>query len=201
MAPLAPSRAESPSGSSTGTATRILDATLATMADHGIARLSLEDVARRAGLSRQTVYRYFPSKGDLVEATVLREEQVFIAAMVSAAGRQRELEPALRAAIEAAMRTGHAHALLNRLLATEPESLVALVTTDRGPVLSAARAALEEILSGRLPRVPKARFMLAADAVARLLVSYVVNPPADSPPQVAARLSQLLVHGLPKNAA
>ena len=197
MAPLAPSRAESPSGSSAGTATRILDATLATMADHGIARLSLEDVARRAGLSRQTVYRYFPSKSDLVEATVLREEHVFIAAMVSAAGRQRELEPALRAAIEAAMRTGHAHALLNRLLATEPESLVALVTTDRGPVLSAARRALEEILSGRLPRVPKARFMLAADAVARLLVSYVVNPPADSSSQVATRLAQLLVNGLP----
>lgn len=197
MAPLAPSRPNSPSGSSVDTATRILDATLATMADHGIARLSLEDVARRAGLSRQTVYRYFPSKGDLVEATVLREEQVFIAAMVSAAGRQRELESALRAAIEAAMRTGQAHALLNRLLATEPESLVALVTTDRGPVLSAARQALQEILSAWLPRVPKARLLMAADAVARLVVSYVVNPPADSSSQVATRLAQLLVNGLP----
>lgn len=197
MAPLAPSRPDSPSGSVVDTATRILDATLATMADHGIARLSLEDVARRAGLSRQTVYRYFPSKGDLVEATVLREEQVFIAAMVSAAGRQRELESALRAAIEAAMRTGQAHALLNRLLATEPESLVALVTTDRGPVLSAARQALQEILSAWLPRVPKARLLLATDAVARLVVSYVVNPPADSSSQVATRLAQLLVNGLP----
>ncbi len=197
MAPLAPSRAESSSGASVDTATRILDATLATMADHGIARLSLEDVARRAGLSRQTVYRYFPSKRELVEATVLREEQAFIANMITAADRQRELDSALRAAIEAAMRTGQAHALLNRLLATEPESLVALVTTDRGPVLSAARQALQEILSGWLPRVPKARLQMAADAVARLLVSYVVNPPADSAPQVAARLAQLLVHGLP----
>jgi AcrR family transcriptional regulator len=193
MAPLAPSRAESASD----TATRILDATLAAMADHGIARLSLEDVAKRARLSRQTVYRYFPSKGVLLEATVLREEQVFIANMMRAAERHRELEPALRAAIEAAMRTGQAHALLNRLLATEPNSLVALVTTDRGPVLSAARQVLEEILAGWLPRGPKARLTMAADAVARLLVSYVVNPPADPPPQVANRLAQLLVHGLP----
>ena len=200
MAPLAPSRQDSPSRSSVATATRILDATLATMADHGIARLSLEDVARRAGLSRQTVYRYFPSKGSLVEATVLREEQVFITNMVSAAGRQRELEAALRAAIEAAMRTGQAHALLNRLLATEPESLVALVTTDRGPVLSAARQALQEILSAWLPRVPKARLAMAVDAVARLLVSYVVNPPTDSSSQVATRLAQLLVNGLPSAA-
>jgi AcrR family transcriptional regulator len=202
MAPLAPSRAKPPSHGPVGdTATRILDATLATMADHGIARLSLEDVARRARLSRQTVYRYFPSKKDLVEAAVLREEQVFIANMVEAAERHRDLEPALRAAIEAAMRTGQAHALLNRLLATEPNSMVALVATDRGPVLSAARQALEEILSGWLPRAPKARLGLAADAVARLLVSYVVNPPDDPPPQVANRLAQLLVQGLGPTAA
>jgi hypothetical protein len=38
---------------------------------------------------------------------------------------------------------------------------------------------------------------MADDAVARLLVSYIVNPPADPPAQVAARLAQLLVHGLP----
>lgn len=198
MAPLAPSRATALSNGPVGdTATRILDATLATMADHGIARLSLEDVARRARLSRQTVYRYFPSKKDLLDAAVLREEDVFISNMVAAADRHRELEPALRAAMEAAMRTGQAHALLNRLLATEPNSLVTLVTTDRGPVLSAARQALEEILAGWLPRAPKARLKMAADAVARLLVSYVVNPPPDPPPQVANRLAQLLVHGLP----
>jgi AcrR family transcriptional regulator len=188
MAPLAAPRVD--------TATRILDASLATMADHGIARLSLEDVARRAKVSRQTVYRYFPSKKELLDATVLREEQVFITNMIGAAERHRELEPALRAAIEAAMRTGQAHALLNRLLATEPNSLVALVTTDQGPVLSAARQALEEILGGWLPRVPKARQTMAIDAVARLLVSYVVNPPTDPPAQVASRLAQLLVHGL-----
>jgi AcrR family transcriptional regulator len=198
MGPLAASRPKSsPTGPVGDTATRILDATLATMADYGIARLSLEDVARRAGLSRQTVYRYFPSKKELLDATVLREEEVFIGNMVTAAERHRDLEPALRAAMEAAMRTGQAHALLNRLLATEPNSLVALVTTDRGPVLSAARQALEEILAGWLPRAPKARLAMAADAVARLLVSYVVNPPADPPPQVANRLAQLLVHGLP----
>lgn len=197
MAPLAAPRAKSPSNGPVGdTATRILDATLATMADHGIARLSLEDVARRARLSRQTVYRYFPSKGALLEATVLREEQAFLVNMTTAAERHRELEPALRAAIEAALRTGQEHVVLNRLLATEPASLVALVTGDSGPVLPAARQALEEILGGWLPKAHKVRLTMAADAVARLLVSYVVNPPGDSPSQVANRLAQVLVYGL-----
>lgn len=198
MAPLAASRSEPASHGPVGdTATRILDATLATMADHGIVRLSLEDVARRAQLSRQTVYRYFPSKGALLEATVLREEQAFLDNMTTAAQRHRELEPALRAAIEAALHTGQRHVVLNRLLATEPSSLVALVTGDSGPVLPAARQALEEILGGWLPRAHKVRLAMAADAVARLLVSYVVNPPGDSPSQVANRLAQLLVCGLP----
>jgi AcrR family transcriptional regulator len=199
MAPLATRRATSSSNSAgIDTATRILDATLAAMADHGIVRLSLEDVAKRAQLSRQTVYRYFPSKGDLLQATVLREEEAFLGNMTSAAERQRELEPALRAAIEAALRTGQDHVVLNRLLATEPSSLVALVTGDSGPVLSAARQAIEKILAGRLPKAPKVRLTMATDAVARLLVSYVVNPPADPPAQVATRLAQLLVHGLPR---
>ena len=198
MAPLATRRVTQPSNrAGLDTATRILDATLAAMADHGIARLSLEDVAKRARLSRQTVYRYFPSKGDLLQATVLREEEAFLTNMTSAAERQRELEPALRASIEAALRTGQEHVVLNRLLATEPTSLVALVTGDSGPVLSAARQALEKILAGRLPKAPKVRLTMATDAVARLLVSYIVNPPADPPAHVATRLAQLLVHGLP----
>ena len=178
------------------TAERILDATLAVIVDHGIARMSLEDVARRAGLSRQTVYRYFPSKAALLAATVLREEEVFIVAVSSAAAAHDDLAPAIEAAIAAALRTGREHALLNRLLATEPESLLPLLTTDSGPVLSAARRATEAILAERLPESPPERLRTAADALARLVVSYVINPPADPPESAAKRLTELLLDGL-----
>ncbi len=49
---------------------RLLDAGLEAATIHGIAKLSMGDVARRAGLSRQTLYRYFPSKDALVAAIV-----------------------------------------------------------------------------------------------------------------------------------
>jgi len=42
--------------------------------------------------------------------------------MTSAAERHKELEPALRAAIERRCAPAQAHVLLNRLLATEPNS-------------------------------------------------------------------------------
>jgi AcrR family transcriptional regulator len=132
------------------TAERILDATLAVIADHGIARMSLEDVARRAGLSRQTVYRYFPSKGALLAATVLREEEALIAAVDAAAAVHDDLASAVEAAIATTLLAGQQHAVLQRLLATEPESLLPLLTTDSGPVLSAARRATLAIHAQRL---------------------------------------------------
>ena len=158
--------------------------------------MSLEDVARRAGLSRQTVYRYFPSKGALVDAVVLREEEALIAAVHAAAGLHDDLAPAIEAAVAVALRAGREHALLQRLLATEPESLLPLLTTDSGPVLSAARRATAAILADRLPGAPPVRLETAADVIARLVVSYVINPPPGPPERSARALAELILGGL-----
>jgi AcrR family transcriptional regulator len=48
----------------------ILDATLRELADAGYARLSIDAVARRAGVSRPAVYRRWPSKAQLVHEAV-----------------------------------------------------------------------------------------------------------------------------------
>jgi AcrR family transcriptional regulator len=40
-----------------GTRDRILDAAFEAVATHGLSRLTVDDVARLAGLSRQSVYR------------------------------------------------------------------------------------------------------------------------------------------------
>ena len=49
---------------------RILVATIEAASVHGIGRLSVADVAKRAGVSRPTVYKHFPSKDALVAAAV-----------------------------------------------------------------------------------------------------------------------------------
>ena len=55
------------------TATRILDAAVATCAAHGIGELTIDGVARRAGVNRVTVYRRFGDRDALLHAMTLRE--------------------------------------------------------------------------------------------------------------------------------
>lgn len=175
---------------------RILDAAMSAMAVHGLAKLSLEDVAREAGMSRQTVYRYFGNKDALVTATILREEQGFLDQMAEAVVAHRDVRPAMEAAIVTGLRAAREHPLLDRLLATEPEALLPFLTTGGGPVLSAARPAIYALLEQRLPHLAPRLLHHAADTATRLFISYAINPPDDDIEDVAAGLVDLILHGL-----
>lgn len=54
---------------------RILDATLRLLAQHGYVRMSLEEVAAAAGVTKPTIYRRYPSKAALTTAALARARQ------------------------------------------------------------------------------------------------------------------------------
>ena len=56
--------------------TRILAATLEQAELVGIRRTTMEDVARRSGVGRATLYRRFPTKAALIDAVVLDRKSV-----------------------------------------------------------------------------------------------------------------------------
>jgi AcrR family transcriptional regulator len=62
-------------------ADRILDAAQRVLVRVGARKLSLSDVAAVAGVSRPTIYRYFVSKEELIDALGKRERRRFDAAM------------------------------------------------------------------------------------------------------------------------
>jgi AcrR family transcriptional regulator len=175
---------------------RIIDAALRAMTRHGLARLTLEDVAGEAGVSRQTLHRYFGTKDALIRAAILQEEQGFIARVAEAAAAHDDLRPAMEAAIDTALTAAREHPLLDRLLATEPEALLPLLTSGSGPVLTAARPVIADLLSQRLPHLSESEVRRTADALTRLVVSYAVNPPDEPPTVVAGGLADLFVHGV-----
>jgi AcrR family transcriptional regulator len=177
------------------TGARILDAAFHRVMDIGLARTTVEDVARAAGLSRQTIYRYFPSKEHLITALVLREEERFLDGIRQAFAVDPELEAAISDGILFCLRFARQHPLLDRLLETDPETLLPYLTTRGGPVIRRARDVLKSLL------VKKAWVRVdlldaAVDSAARTVISYALTPPDRRPEDVARDLARILAAAL-----
>ncbi|HEV3475099.1 MAG TPA: TetR family transcriptional regulator [Actinomycetota bacterium] len=174
---------------------RILDAAFEAVATHGLSRLTMDDVARLAGLSRQTVYRYFPSKDTMIIALVAREEEAFIDGVRAANDRHERLEDVMREAILFSLETAREHPLLDRLLASEPEVLLPYLTTRGGRLVARARAVIEELARGRADVRPELVHR-TADLAVRAIVSYVITPSEDDPKAIAAETARVLARAL-----
>ncbi|MBY0389107.1 MAG: TetR/AcrR family transcriptional regulator [Mycobacterium pseudokansasii] len=61
----------------TGLDRTILDTARTVFETYGLRRANIEDVATRAGVSRSTIYRRFPTKDELFERVVRREAELF----------------------------------------------------------------------------------------------------------------------------
>lgn len=49
----------------------IIDAAVALFVERGYDHLTMEGIARRAGVGKQTIYRWWPSKGDVIAEAIL----------------------------------------------------------------------------------------------------------------------------------
>lgn len=165
------------------TTERILDAAMRQFEVLGVRRSSVEDVARRAGLSRMTIYRRFPRKDRLIEAAILRECRRFFAELQAATAELPTLEERLIESFVAALRFARAHALLQRLAVTEPEMLLPYLTTEGGPVLDVVREFLVAQIRASQDEGIVARFdpEPLAEILARLALSFVVTPDSRLP--------------------
>lgn len=179
---------------SDATAARILDATFGAVADSGLARLTLEEVARRAGVSRQTLYRKYTSREGLLRALVLREEEWFIERVRAAARNHPSVEDAIAAGTTAALHAAREHPLLQRLLREEPGEILPLVVLGEGPVISVARPVVREILEQRLEARPE-QVLQVADTCVRLLVSHVLDPGEGAPEVVGPLIARTIMRG------
>src|SRR5438270_14007924 len=117
------------------TPSRILDAAFDAIRDYGLTRITMEDVAQRASLSRQTVYRYFPSKDHLIVALVSREEEKFLDGVRAAFLEHDTLETAVRESVRFVLAYARAHPLLDRLLGPDEGMFLPYVTTRAQPVI------------------------------------------------------------------
>lgn len=156
---------------------RILHATLACVGRLGMAKTTMEDIAREADLSRATLYRAFPGGRDEVLDAVVTWEVARFFARINDAIHPDELDEAtvLEHGLLAARDAFEHHELLQRLLRDEADQLVPSLLTVMPMVVQALadwyRPRLE---AARLrPGVEPAE---AADLVARMALSYIATP-------------------------
>lgn len=179
------------------TSERILQAAVEVAAVHGVTRLSVLDVAKRAGLSRPTLYKHFPSKDALVAAAVQREAAAMADAVRTVVDSIDAPQAALEAGVLGALRLVRDHPLLDRVVRTEPEVLVPLLTTDASPVMGALRLPVEEMVLRKYPALDHVARRRVADLLVRLLISYALSAPDDPPDVVASMVAAVLVGGIP----
>lgn len=98
------------------TQARILDAAVAVLSEYGFRKASMEDVARRAGVSRVTLYRRFSDKDELVHKVVLREARRSLAAIVTEIDAYKSAEEQFVRGFVATVLVARQHPLLRRLI-------------------------------------------------------------------------------------
>lgn len=118
---------------------RILDAALAVAAASGLRHLTMDDVARRAGVGRMTVYRRFASKPALVEALSIRECRRCLETIGAAIDPDAPVLDRAVAIFVTVLRVCREHPLLERLARVEPEALLGELTRDHSAVFRLVR--------------------------------------------------------------
>ena len=158
---------------STETRVRLLRAALTCIEHSGLDQTSLEDVANEAGLSRATVYRYFPGgREQLVSETVTWEVGAFFARVEAEVSAEAGLSAKLQRGLVFGHRAIDEHVLLQRILRTEPEALLEELSASVPIILEVIRTYVVGLLDAEDLR-PGIDRDEAADYVARLFLSYV----------------------------
>ena len=125
----------------------IIGAARATVLDFGVRRTTLTEVARRAGLSRMTVYRRFADAPELMRALMSAE---FGDVLARAQEEATDVEPGRARTVAAVIGTVEhliGHPLLLRLLELEPEALLPYLTERVGEFQRTGRVALSAVIA------------------------------------------------------
>jgi AcrR family transcriptional regulator len=142
----------------------------------GLSKTTIEDAAREAGLSRATVYRYFPGgRDELVDAVVSWQFRQFFARLYDEVQGSASLEEVLERGLLFARRQVLEHEVLQKVLQTEPDVLLPKLTVESNRTVGLISGFLVPYL--REHGLPEGVAVHeAADFLARMILSYISAP-------------------------
>jgi AcrR family transcriptional regulator len=188
----------------------ILDAALAVFTDVGYDRATVEEIARRARVSKGTVYLYFTSKKAMIEALVEQSSAQIADAAAALIRKQPAGDPelALRAVFRLLFKTisDPDVSAATRIVIAEGARFPELAAHYRARVIETGHGALEALVAkgaetGAFRKVDLdvANRALIGPAVAQLLMATLFRAPGDvdpDPDQMAEASLELILNGL-----
>ena len=157
------------------TRVRIVDGALRCLARQGIAKTTVDDIARAAGLSRATVYRTFPrGKDGILGAVVETEVARLFSALAVAMGEAGDLEDLLVTGMVESARRLSSHEALRYLLRHEPGAVLPYLTFSNLDRVLLAAGDLAAPFFGRWLEPEQAS--RAAEWAVRIVMAYCANP-------------------------
>jgi len=177
---------------------RIIDAVLAELLVTPLRKVALEDVARRAGVTRMTVYRRFGDREHLIEASFAREVARFLDGVAAAGDSEAEPTEQIATAFATALRLAHSHPVVAHWLATSPGDLLETILADDAFMVAAGSAFIAASIGeiGPLRTSTEGQPQRFGELIARLFAALVLMPPPSvdlTDPDQARKLARELI--------
>ncbi|GAA4870018.1 TetR/AcrR family transcriptional regulator [Saccharopolyspora cebuensis] len=158
---------------------RVLEAAYEQFCRTGTRRSTMEDVARRAGVSRITVYRRFTTKDTLVEQVVRREFRRYFDQFRLDIKDARTVADRVELGFASSLRAIRRNPLIGGLMAVEPDVVVPSLVGDGGRTM----ATVSRFVADRLRSEQRAGHVsadvdvdLVAEMMVRVSTSFLVTP-------------------------
>jgi AcrR family transcriptional regulator len=156
----------------------LLDAARRLLEDRPWAQITMSDVARAAGVSRQTLYKELGTRDEFAQQFVIREGARFLEVVEQAIlAHLDDPRAAMAAGLEVFLTVASEDPLMRMLLEDDGTGgMLPLITTQSRPVLEWASERVSQVMRSGWPEVCDEDAELLADSVVRLAISYVTMP-------------------------
>jgi AcrR family transcriptional regulator len=162
------------------TTQQILDAALVEFERHGFHRVALDDVARRAGVSRTTIYRRFANRDQLVAAVIERENVVLFADIAAELKNAGALSNYYVEAFTQSILMFRRHRVLDQMMRDEPALVLELTRHHYGAAIERMAEALRVIFpAGFADRIGADAVNDLADTILRYAAMVLLLPSAE----------------------
>jgi AcrR family transcriptional regulator len=179
----------------------ILDAAVVEFERHGFRRVALDDVARRARVSRTTIYRRFSNRDELVAAVIERENVTLFADI---AAELKQAGPQSNYYVEAftlSILKFRRHRVMDRMITDDPALVLELGRQHHGAAIERIAEALRVIFpEGFAERIGEHAVDELADIILRYAAMVLLLPsaqPLETADDIRAFAAQHFLPSLP----